>query len=226
MSNELRTLLELTLDQHRTKRLADLARARVDELARTTLETTGAAPSWKIPGLGQIRLDGAAADETPTAYIADETALASYVAERWPTEAIATITVRADQLEAALESLRFAEVDVDGSSVMARSHQAAKVLAAVTLVEEQTADVELGEGEEPAPPSWVAVDVDGQIVPGVAGRITPAAPRLVVAADKSAKDAVSAEADAQYAKVLAELDETPVVDEDAEVESPEAAGAA
>ncbi len=220
MTNELREILELTLEQQRIKRLIDLRRAKLDQFARDELERTGAAPTWKIRGLGTIRLDGAGVDPEPIAYIADENALASYVAERTPTEAIATIVVPAGKLAEALEALGYAGIEPERSTVVARSHQAAAVLASATLVLDDDADAVDG-----AAPKYLAVDPDGQVIPGVAGRLTDPQPRLVVVADKEAKAAVIAAADAEL-ETDAETDAETAHEAPADADAAAEAGAA
>lgn len=181
---ELRRLLELTLEQQRIKRLIDLSRARIDEVARSEHARTGAAPTWKIKGLGQIRLDGV--DPEPIPYVADGPEFGSWLAQQHPSEVRASIAVPADRLEEAIDALGFAEIPVESSTAEPREAFLSRFLDTLTLV-----DVEDGHG-------WQAVDDQGQLVPGVGGRVA-SSPRLVVAADRAAKQAVIDDADATYA---------------------------
>lgn len=190
-AEELRELLTLTGEQHRIKRRIDLVRARVDARARTEYDTTGIAPTWKMPKSGQIRLDGCGGDPIP--YVVNDSTVAEHIAQRTPDNAVATITVPADKLEAALEVLGFADVHVTRSEVTARDSAVAALLKDATLVDTWEG---LPDDAEKPDPRYFAVDPDGQVIPGVSGRV-PSAPRLVVAVDPAVKAALTAQADAE-----------------------------
>lgn len=189
-----RMLLALTAEQHGIKRRIDLIRADLDERARTEHAETGVAPTWKIKGLGSIALEGVEAEAT--AYVADEAAFESYMAERFPSESAGLISLPAHLLADALEVLRFAQIDVTvATTVMTSNTTANSVLGGVTLVRDEDKQ------------AWEAWDADGVQVPGVSGRIATA-PRLVVRVDAKAKAAASDAADADYAAMTAETDTT------------------
>ncbi|WP_053207967.1 hypothetical protein [Jiangella muralis] len=179
---DLAEVLRLTAQQHATKARIDRLRARIDERARAEWQATGAAPSYKIRGLGTIRLDGA--DLDPKAVVSDRAEFASFVAEQWPTEVVATITVPADQLPAALEALDFAGVPVEESDATVREAFQGKYLGELVVEKDPAAP----EGET----RYYAADRKlGVIVPGLGGK--PSNPHLTVAVDKDAKaDAIEA----------------------------------
>lgn len=181
-----RRLLDLTIEQRAVKRAVDLLRADLDAAARTEFATSGVVPSWKIPGLGSIALDGAA--ETEERYVDDHTAYGSYIAERFPSETVGVITVPGSMLEAALEALRFAEVDVTATQVSSPKHNQAAHLDTLETVDLATDD---------AHPDRRLVDADGQVVPGAAWRLT-SSPRLVVRPERTAVTRVEAVVDADH----------------------------
>lgn len=200
---ELRALLELTAEQHHIARRIDLIRARIDERARTQFATTGAAPVWKLPKLGQIRLDGI--DPDPKPYVENEAELASWLAQRQPTEVTATIEVPADKLEAALEVLGFAEIPIDRSEVTPRPAGVGQLLKHATLVEDDDAPKNARR--------WFVVDEEtGEVVPGLAGRLS-SSPRLVVSVDKDRKAAAVDQADREDAEITAQAGEPAPVEE-------------
>lgn len=190
---ELRELLDLTAEQHRIKRRIDLVRARVDARARSEYDTTEVAPTWKMPKLGQIRLDGCGGDPVP--YVTDDDVLTGFIAQRTPDDVVATITVPSHKLTDALEVLGFADVHAT-ATVTARPAAVEALLKHATLVD---AWEDVPEGEPKPEPRWFAVDAEGEVLPGVAGRLA-SAPRLVVAVDPAFKAKVTAEADAEDAE--------------------------
>lgn len=206
-SRRLHQILTLTAEQHRIKRRIDLLRARVDADARTQFDTTGVAPTWKLPKLGQVRLDGI--DPDPRPVVLDQAAFTSWLAQEHPTEVAATIEVPADRLDAALELLGFGEVPVLQATVTPRTAGVDAILKRVQL-NEVTGDGDTGR-------SWVAADPEsGQIVDGVGGRIA-SEPRLVVAVDPKVK--------AEYVEA-ADLEDATLEDTDAAGEPAAAEGVA
>ena len=105
---------------------ATIARTRavLEAEARARLAAEGAAPSWSTKGLGKVRYDDAG---EWTATVADETALGSWVAEHYPTEATAVVTLDATDLEAALEALTFAGITPAEARVALRPTFAAQL---------------------------------------------------------------------------------------------------
>lgn len=136
--------------------------------------------------LGEVRLDGGAGE--PVAYIADDAAYASWVAQRHPQEVTATVTVPADQLEAVLALLDGAGV-AGVTAQVTPTRDGLRHLASATLVED---------GED----GWFGVSPDGETIDGVAGRrpggtwkVVPVRSRLVeakVAAEESTRAEIAA----------------------------------
>lgn len=181
-------VLTATADKTRAEARIARLRAVLDAEARRRHAEEGAAPSWKARGLGAVRLDGADAPLAP--YVDDPEAVASYVAERAPSETVATITVPAGHLEAALEALDLGGVVVEGSRVEVRPAYLERLLDELEAIDADT----------------VADPSSGAVVPGV--RATRPAARLVVALDRDAKARVLAEVDAEL-----EREETALADE-------------
>jgi glutathione S-transferase len=195
-----REVLELTLMQHRIKRAIDLRRAKLDELARAELQATGAAPQWKIRDRGTIRLDGA--DAPPKAYVRDSAAFASYIAERFPHEATATITLDSAALAAALEALEFAGIKHNGAKAAVRPAFQTVYLDGLLLDKDAEEDEN---GKRP----YVAIDPEtAEVVPGIGGDVS--SPTLKVIADPAAKKTAEREVEDEYRDQLAAL-ETPAV---------------
>lgn len=71
----------------KAKEAADRIRSELEEQARAELESTGAAPTWRIPGVGTIPL----ALTQDTVDVVDEAAYRAYVATRYPDE-VETVT--------------------------------------------------------------------------------------------------------------------------------------
>lgn len=136
--------------------------------------------------LGEVRLDGGAGE--PVAYIADDAAYASWVAQRHPQEVTATVTVPADQLEAVLALLDGAGV-AGVTAQVTPTRDGLRHLASAALVED---------GED----GWFGVSPDGETIDGVAGRrpggtwkVVPVRSRLVeakVAAEESTRAEIAA----------------------------------
>lgn len=197
------------------KRLAELAcqaamisaaaKVRADYLRdhlAATLTTVGG-DRIKTP-LGEVRLDGA--NTEPKAYIADDDAYASWVAERHPEQVTATITIPADRLADAIEAMEFAGIN---------THSAKVVPTADGLTHLQKATL------EPAGDSaWIAVSVDGEQIPGVEGRRAGGTWK-VVPTRGLATDAKTAAIE-EVQRELAEIEAAPVV---AEVEGSPAVAA-
>lgn len=87
-------------------------RVELEARARKVKNDDGVAPTWRAPGLGTASFS----DPQPKVVVKDEPALASWVAQRHPTEATATITVPGDTdtLERALAALAEEEVTIAG----------------------------------------------------------------------------------------------------------------
>lgn len=185
---DLAGVLADTLEQAKLKARIDARRARIDEAARATWQATGAAPQWKLPGAGAVRLDNVAGEPTPA--VTGPAEYASWVAERHPSEVVATITVPADRLADALEALEFAGVDVETSDATVRPAFQSKHLSTLSLDREP-------EPDEHGHRGWYAVTEDGEVVPGIVG-LTPE-PRLVVTVDRDVKRAALAEVAAEVA---------------------------
>jgi hypothetical protein len=200
-------LLELTRQQHGLKFQIDKLRAGADEFARARWQAEkDRAPKWEIAGLGAIRLDNTNGETTPA--VTDAAEFASYVAERYPHEAVATITVPAGQLEAALEALGFAEVKVDKAEVAVRPAFQTRILGDVELAQDEPEE----EGGEKPPHYGVLIDKESgnvERVPGIGANI--ALPKLVVTVSNEAK----AEATVAAKAALAELETTPATTEEA-----------
>lgn len=192
----LRLLLELSLEQAALKRRIDLVRDEVDAYARAELDTKGAAPTWKIKGLGQVRIDGYDPDPDPVPYVADEDEFATYVAGTQPTEVIAAVAIAVDRLDEAMEALGFAGVPTLGATVRTRGNVDSRVLANVTLID-RWEDLPADTDDKPEP-RWVAYDDAGNEVTGVSARTGGSQPRLVVAVDRPAKAAAEAAVDAAH----------------------------
>jgi hypothetical protein len=188
-----REVLELTLLLHRVKRAIDLRRPKLDETARAEWQSTGGAPQWKIRDFGTIRLDGADAPAKPV--VRDAEAFASYVAERFPHEVTATITIESAHLEAALEALEFAGVPHNGVAAAVRPAFQTVLLDGLLLEQEPELDAS---GKR----QYFAVDAKtSEIVPGIGG--SEPSPTLKVIADPAAKRAAESEVDDEYRAQLA-----------------------
>lgn len=134
--------------------LAASLKTRADHLRDVVAETLAAVGGDRVKtSLGEVRLDGANGDPKP--YIVDDDAYASWVAERYPSQVTATITVPADRLPDALEALEFAGVD-DFSARVVPTRDGLTHMGKASL--------------EPDGDGWVAVSVDGEVIPGVKGR--------------------------------------------------------
>lgn len=187
---ELRELLDLTIQAAAVKRRVDVLRARIDAAARTEYEESdGATPSWKIKGLGAVRLDGT--DNEPTPYVADQEALASYVAEHHPTEAFGVLVVPTTDLATAIEALGFAGV-AHASKIELRATATKVALAKATLV-----DLDEDDDDKPEP-RWACFNPEGVEIPGIGGA-PGAQPRLVVTPEPAAKQAALDLVDAELA---------------------------
>ncbi|KWW97381.1 hypothetical protein LI90_4353 (plasmid) [Carbonactinospora thermoautotrophica] len=195
--NVIQRLLQLTREQTRIKAQIDQLRARVDARAREEWQRTGAAPRWSARGLGSVRLDGA--DLGPRPYVKNETDFANYVAQRWPSEVIATIEVPADRLEEAVEALQFADIPTT-ARVQVRSAWARQYLESLDVEQDQEPDgTPMNE--------WFAIDPEtGEVVPGVSAAVNP--PKLVVTLDREVKAKAVEEAAAEVAMWEDEQDNT------------------
>ncbi len=181
---ELRELLDLTLQQTATKRRIDLLRDLVAREAQQTLTTTGAAPSWKIRGLGAIRYDTPDPDK-PTVYVQDPAALATWAAEHQPTEVVATITLDGTMLEAAVEALRFAGVPIQEATATVRDGAAERLMRDAILTNVAA------DGDDP---DWLVTLDDGTVIDGLGTKASGPA-KLVVTPDSAAKAALTASVD-------------------------------
>lgn len=191
-----REVLELTLLQHRVKKAIDLRRGKLDEMARAEWQATGGAPQWKIRDFGTIRLDGADAPAKPV--VRDAPAFASYLAERFPHEVTATITIESAHLEAALQALEFAGIQHNG--VAAAVRPAFQTVFLDGLLLEKEADL-----DEHGKQQYFAVDAKtSEVVPGVGG--SEPSPTLKVIADPAAKRQHEYEVEDEYRAQLAELE--------------------
>jgi hypothetical protein len=208
-------VLELTLLQHRVKKAIDLRRGKLDEVARAEWQATGGAPQWKIRDRGTIRLDGADSPAKPT--VKDAGAFSSYVAERFPHEVTATITIESAHLEAALEALQFAGIPTN--RVEATVRPAFQTVLLDGLLIEPEVDL-----DEHGNRQYFAVDAKtSEVVPGIGG-IDPT-PKLVVVADPAAKRSGEREVEDEYRTELAALEKPAVTtgDQSAVIETTEEA---
>jgi hypothetical protein len=212
----LNRLLEATAAKVAAETRIGALRLDLETEARRRFTEEGAAPSWKAAGLGSVRLDGA--DAAPKPYVRDESEFASWLAQNYPTEAVATVTVDPDKLADALAALALAGVAAT-AKVEPRPGFVSTWLPALEL-DQVSPDAEVA-----------AIDpATGQFVPGIGA--TRAAPRLVVSLDKDRKATAVAEAEAELeleeadAAVSAELVEIGISDAAAEAAAEAAFAAA
>lgn len=183
-------LLEATAAQTAIKVRIDRLRTDLHREAVTRWQADGAAPTWKAKGLGTVRLDGADADRR--AKVVDASEFTSWLAQRQPAAVDARIRLHPDQLEPALEALRFAGVTVTGADLDADPHVTADILANLHLTIEG-GDVYEGD-QDPVTRQWETVvahtldNTTGELVqvPGI-GAHPPAPPKLVVSLDAERK---------------------------------------
>lgn len=189
----LRRILEAAAEEVTARQRGARYRRLLEDEARARHAAEGAAPTWKARGLGQVRWDGADADPKP--YVAAPVAFGSWAAQRHPSGVVATLTVPADRLAAAVEALGFAGIpDIT-----------AQVTAHPRFVETFLEQVDVAGSEEAG---WVVVAADtGEVVEGLAAR-TPS-PRLVVVLDRQAKADALALADTTVDDETAEADAPP-----------------
>lgn len=191
-------LLEATAAKTAASRRIDRLRDVLDTEARRRYAAEGAAPTWKAPKLGSVRLD----PKDAKAYVADADAFASYVAQRFPSEVAARIELDAVQLEAALEALTFAGVTVHRSAVEVRPSFVEALLSnAEVLYTEDPA-----QGAEPGKPlKVVARVVDGTLEAIDGTDVLPPTATLVVTLDRTRKAAELARVDEQLEQELPAL---------------------
>lgn len=200
LTRDLHDVLELTATQAKTKARIDLIRERLSADFKAQLAESGIAPTWKLPNLGSVRLDGFT--PKPVAYIKDTDAFTDWVAQRYPTEVTATITLDdVTNLEDALAALEFAGIKVAAATVTARPTATDMVLGPAELID--------GEPDADGNPTWDVVDDDGELIPGAAGRT--GTPTLVVSVDAALKKDMAAAAALEDHDNITDLDvsETP-----------------
>lgn len=192
----LERLLDATADKTRADaRITGLRSILAEEAGRRYAEE-GAAPTWKRRDVGTVRYDEPG---EWSAVVVDEAAFGSYVAEHYPTEATGVLDVPAAQLEAALDALRFAGIDVIESRVAVRGNFTATYLERLAVDVEETRDDEDGSIDR----TITVVDAStGQLVPGTSAERSAA--KLVVTLDRDLKARVIEEAKAAAAADLAE----------------------
>jgi hypothetical protein len=189
-------IMEATASELAAKTRVQGLRYALDKHLRRIAAEQGAAPSFKVKGLGQVRLDGM--DAAPKPFVADADTFASWVAEHHPTEATATVTLSPERLEEALELLRFAGIITDEVKLSARPGYVNALLPTLAVDVE---DVQTGEGFAPVDRHVTAVDPKtGELVPGIGA--TTATPKLVVVLDRDRKQAVIDETEAELASEL------------------------
>lgn len=176
--------LTLTADQHRIGYLLTLTRNRISDHLKAQYAATGAVAKFKNRKAGEVRLDGA--DPEPKAVVTDPAAYASWVAERHPTEAVATIEVPADRLDDALAVLALGGIDDAKAKVEVRDVFKTAHLKGLDLVEVDDTD----------PTQWTAYDPESaEQVDGVGGRLR--AQVLKVLLPKALKEEIEADATAE-----------------------------
>lgn len=198
LTKDLHDVLELEAEKKRLQTRLDLIRGRLSEAFIEEFRRTNAAPTWKLPKLGQVRLDGINGEPAP--YVSDEAEFANWLAQRYPTEVVANI-VLADttQLDDALAALEFAGVSTSQATVTPRPTAAKMVFNAVELVAQH---------DEDAPPedhAWMVVDSDGEVIPGASARAS-SEPRLVVAVDTQLKADMVAQAELEDHDNISDVD--------------------
>uniref|UniRef100_UPI00058E48E0 hypothetical protein n=1 Tax=Kribbella catacumbae TaxID=460086 RepID=UPI00058E48E0 len=158
------------------------------------------APQWKIRDFGTIRLDGADAPAKPA--VRDSEAFASYLAERFPHEVTATITIESAHLEAALQAFEFAGIPHNGVTAVVRPAFQTVFLDGLLLEQEAELD-------EHGKRQYFGVDAKtSEVVPGVGG--SEPSPTLKVIADPAAKRAAEYEVEDEYRAELAALEKPAV----------------
>lgn len=101
-------ILTATAEEASAKARIARYRATLEETARERYRTEGAAPTWKAPGAGTVAFT---APGEWKATIGDPVAFAEWAAQNHPANVAATINLNADDLEAALNALRFAGIE-------------------------------------------------------------------------------------------------------------------
>lgn len=193
----LERLLDVTAQATALKVRADVLRAHLHEEAVRRYHAEEAAPSWSVRGLGKVRLDGA--DAPRKARVEDAAAYSSWVAEHVPHVATAVIELPPSELEAALEALEFARLEVKASRVEVDEHYTAAFLDGLELTVET---IHEAGSEEPLGREIVtALAVDqgsGETfaVPGIGAQAKPSL-KLVVNLDPARKRDVIADAEAE-----------------------------
>lgn len=218
----LQVILTNTEAEQAAKATIARTRAVLEAEARARLQAEGAAPSWSTKGLGKVRYDDAG-EWTPT--VADETALGSWVAEHYPTEATAVITLPATDLEEALEALTFAGIDLFESHVALRPTFAAQLAENRLPDRDVIVDVEETASDDGGVDRVITITAvhqgtgDVVEVPGMSATRKPG--RLVVTLDRERRaSALAAAAEATDAIIAAAT-----VDSDAVVLDPRAVDA-
>jgi len=194
---------------------ATIARTRavLEAEARARLAAEGAAPSWSTKGLGKVRYDDAG---EWTATVADETALGSWVAEHYPTEATAVVTLDATDLEAALEALTFAGITPAEARVALRPTFAAQLAENRLPDRDVVVDVEETASDDGGVDRVINITAVHQTtgdvveVPGMSATRKPG--RLVVTLDRERRaSALAAAAEATDAIIAAATEDADAV---------------
>lgn len=199
-------ILEATAVEAGAKaRIAGL-RAVLEDEARRRYATEHAAPTWNAPKAGVVRF---APPGDWTAQVQDPAAFGSFVAEHYPTEATAVITIPAASLPDALTALEFAGVTVDDSRIEVRSAWSKPYLDTLVV------DVEETPGETPEDEvtrDVTIVDPKGLLPEGLTP--TRAAGKLVVSLDRNRRTVVLEESRKAAEEAVADATEgdTPAAD--------------
>lgn len=193
----IRKLLTATAEKTGAERRIALLRDQLDREARRRYSEEGAAPTWKAPRLGVVRLDPK--DAKP--YVDDAQAFANYVAERHPDEVEATITLPAASLEAAIDALDFAGVGDYRALLEVREPFRTKLLEELKV--ETTAAVDPSpSGDSPVEVAYSALrlldETTGEVEAVAGVKVHPPGATLVVTLDRDAKARAIADADAAF----------------------------
>lgn len=174
-------LLAATAEQTALKARIDVLRLDLHTEAVRRYREDGAAPTWNAEQLGKVRLDPPG---DRSAYVADPDALGSWVAEREPDVATAVIELPPDALEAAIEAIRFAGLEVKGARVDVDPDYVNRLLGDVDLTIEPLLEAGSTEPVGEVVTATHTHPTTGEVVqvPGV-GAHPAGSPRLVVTLD-------------------------------------------
>jgi hypothetical protein len=181
-------LLDELLRGEAAKARIALARDLLEQQLHAIHETTGTAPTLRLPGLGTVSL----ALPKPHPEIVDADAFASWVAERHPSEVTTTVEIRgvtADELPEVLEAVRFAVMQVClGHTTGDRTEVDQMVTGRVTVREafrNTLLDLALGDRDKIGEPLFTPDTVE--LIDGVQVVDGGGSPTMTVRLDKDAK---------------------------------------